>query len=106
MLLLCFPKYWSGDFRLFFFYNTYFEAVVQHDGALMAGGSVNLSVEEIKKIYDEISILDLKINEIEKEISEEDNFNARMELNIEAHGFKEQKEKMINKLKGEWVGGN
>lgn len=83
------------------FYNTYFEAVVQHDGALMAGGSVNLSVEEIKKIYDEISILDLKINEIEKEISEEDNFNARMELNIEAHGFKEQKEKMINKLKGE-----
>lgn len=83
------------------FYNTYFESVVQHDGALMAGGPVNLSVEEIKKIYDEISILDLKINEIEKEISEEDNFNARMELNIKAHGFKEGKEKMINKLKGE-----
>lgn len=83
------------------FYNNYFEAVVQHDGAMMAGGTVNLSVEEIKQIYDEISILDSKIKEIEKEISEEDNFNAKMELNIKAHGFKEEKENLINKLKGE-----
>ena len=83
------------------FYNTYFEAVVQHDGAIIAGGTVNLSVEEIKNIYDEISILDLKINEIEKEISDEDNFNAKMELNIKAHSFKEEKEMLINELKGE-----
>ena len=83
------------------FYNTYFEAVVQHDGAIMAGGTVNLSVKEIKKIYEEISILDSKINEIEKEISEEDNFNAKMELNIKAHKFKEEKEMLLNELKGE-----
>lgn len=83
------------------FYNTYFEAVVQHDGAIMAGGTVNLSVEEIKKIYDEISILDSEIREIEKEISEEDNFNDRMELNIKAHRFKEEKEMLLNELKGE-----
>lgn len=83
------------------FYNTYFESVVQHDGAIIAGGTVNLSVEEIKNIYDEISILDLKINEIEKEISDEDNFNAKMELNIKAHRFKEEKEMLINELKGE-----
>ena len=83
------------------FYNTYFEAVVQHDGAIMAGGTVNLSVEEIKKIYDKISILDLKIKEIEKEISEENNFNDKMELNIKAHRFKEEKEMLLNELKGE-----
>ena len=83
------------------FYNSYFEAVVQHDGAIMAGGTVNLSVEEIRKIYDEISILDLKIKEIEKEISEETNFNKKMELNIKAHRFKEEKEMLINELKGE-----
>ena len=83
------------------FYNTYFEAVVQHDGAIMAGGTVNLSVEEIKKIYDELSILDLKIKEIDKEISEEKNFNAKIELNIKAHRFKEEKEMLINELKGE-----
>ena len=83
------------------FYNSYFEAVVQHDGAMMAGGTVNLSVEEIKEIYDEISILDTKIKDIEKEISNEDNFNAKMELNIKAHEFKQEKEMLINKLKGE-----
>lgn len=83
------------------FYNSYFESVVQHDGAIMAGGTVDLSVEEIKKIYDKIAILDSKIKEIEKEISEEDNFNARMELNIKAHGFKQEKENLVNKLKGE-----
>lgn len=83
------------------FYNSYFEAIVQHDGAITAGGTVNLSVEEIKNIYDEISVLDLKIKEIEKEISEEDNFNAKMELNIKAHEFKQEKEKLITELKGE-----
>ena len=83
------------------FYNSYFEAIVQHDGAIMAGGTVNLSVEEIRRIYDEISVLDLKIKEIEKQISQEDNFNAKMDLNIKAHEFKQEKEKLINELKGE-----
>lgn len=83
------------------FYNSYFAAIVQHDGAIMAEGTVNLSIEEIKRIYDEISILDLKIKEIEKQISQEDNFNAKMDLNIKAHEFKQEKEKLINELKGE-----
>lgn len=89
----------STDF--YKFYNVYFEAIIQHDAAILAGGTVNLAVEQIKKIYDEISILNSKIKEIEKEISEEDNFNTRMELNIKAHGFKQEKEKSINTLKGE-----
>lgn len=83
------------------FYNSYFEAIVQHDGAIMANGTVNLSVEEIRRIYDEISVLDLKIKKIEKQISKEDNFNAKMDLNIKAHEFKQEKEKLINELKGE-----
>ena len=43
------------------FYNTYFEAIVQHDGAITAGGTVNLPVEDIERIYGEISLLDDKI---------------------------------------------
>ena len=83
------------------FYNTYFEAIVQHDGAITAGGTVNLSVEEIKRIYDEISVLDLKIKGIEKEIDNESNFNVKMDLNMKAHEFKVQKKNLINELKGE-----
>lgn len=81
------------------FYNTYFESIVQHDGAITAGGIVNLPVEKIKRIYDEISMLDLKIKEIEKEISQEPNYNRKVELNIEAEEFKSKKEKLISELK-------
>ena len=73
----------------------------QHDGAIMAGETVNLSVEEIKQIYDEISILNLKIKEIEKEISDENNFNDKMDLSIKSHELKQEKEDLINRLKGE-----
>lgn len=83
------------------FYNTYFEAIVQHDAAIIADGSVNMSIDEIERIYDEISVFNEKIKEIEKEISEEDNFNRKMDLNIEAHKFKVEKERLINELKGE-----
>lgn len=83
------------------FYNTYLEAIVQHDAAIIADGSVNMSIDEIERIYDEISVFDEKIKEIEKEISEEDNFNRKMDLNIEAHKFKVKKERLINELKGE-----
>ena len=83
------------------FYNNYLEAIVQHDAAILAGGPVNLPIDEIERIYDEISVLDEKIKEIEKEISEEDNFNRKMDLNIEAHKFKVENERLINELKGE-----
>ena len=81
------------------FYNTYIESIVQHDGAITAGGIVNLPVDEIKRIYDEISAVDLKIKEIEAQISEEHNYNRKVELNIEAEEYKNKKEKLISELK-------
>jgi len=83
------------------FYNNYLEAIVQHDAAIIAGEPVYLPIKKIERIYDEISVFDEKIKEIEKKISEEDNFNRKMDLNIEAHKFKIEKEKLINELKGE-----
>jgi len=90
------------DHRDFYkFYNTYFEAIIQHDAAIMAGGTVDLPVDEIKRIYNEISVLESKIKNIEKEISQEHNYNVKTELNIKAHGFKQEIEKLKNELKGE-----
>ena len=83
------------------FYNTYFEAIVQHDGAITAGGTVNLPVKEIKRIYEEISKLDREIKAIEKEMDEESNFNRKMELNIEAHDLKVKRKNRVNELKGD-----
>lgn len=83
------------------FYNSYYTAIIQHDGAITAGGTVNLPPDEIERIYREIHILDLKIKEIEDEIAEEPNFNRQMDLNIKAHGLKLKREKLIKELKGE-----
>ena len=83
------------------FYDDYITAIIQHEGAETAGGTVNLPVEEIDRIYGEISILDAKIKEIENKIKEADNFNEQVELNMEAKKYKDEKEKLINELKGE-----
>lgn len=83
------------------FYDSYVTAMIQYDGAMAAGGTVDLPVEEISKIYDEISLIDIDIKKIEKKIADESNFNTKLELNIEAGKLKDKKEKLILKLKGE-----
>ena len=61
------------------FYDDYITAIIQHDGAMAVGGTVDLPVEEIERINNEISILEKKIREIEKEMDEETNFNRKMD---------------------------
>ena len=81
------------------FYDSYITSIIQYDGAMTAGGFVNLSVEEIERINNDLSILDDKIQEIEKQMDEETNFNTKIDLNIKAHELKINKEKLINELK-------
>ena len=83
------------------FYDDYITAIIQHNGAMAVGGTVDLPPEEIDRIYGEISDLESKIKEIENKIKEADNFNEQVELNIEAKKYKDKKEKLVNELKGE-----
>lgn len=83
------------------FYDDYITAIIQHEGAETAGGTVNLPPDEIDRIYSEISLLDAKIREIENKIKEADNFNEQLGLNMEARKYKDKKENLVNELKGE-----
>ena len=83
------------------FYDDYITAIIQHEGAVTAGGSVNLPPKEIDRIYSEISRIEIKIKEIENKIKEVNNFNEQLELNMEAKKYKDEIEKLINELKGE-----
>lgn len=83
------------------FYDDYITAIIQHEGAETAGGTVNLPPSEIDRIYSEISRLEAKIKEIENKIKEADNFNEQLELNMEAKKYKDEIEKLIKELKGE-----
>ena len=83
------------------FYDTYITSIIQHEGAETAGGTVDLPPEEIDRIYGEISDLESKIKEIENKIKEADNFNEQLELNMAAKRYKDEKEKLVNELKGE-----
>ena len=83
------------------FYDDYITAIIQHEGAETAGGTVNLPPAEIDRIYSEISRLEAKIREIENKIKEADNFNEQVELNMEAKKYKDEIEKLIKELKGE-----
>lgn len=40
--------------------------MIQYGGAMTAGGTVDLPVEEISKIYDKISLIDLDIKKLNK----------------------------------------
>lgn len=86
---------------LYDFYDSYITSIIQHDGAMTVGGTVDLPVEEIERINSEISRLEIKIREIEKEMGEETNFNRKMDLNIKAHGLKIEIEKLKNELRSE-----
>ena len=83
------------------FYDSYITSIIQHEGAETAGGTVDLPPEEIDRIYGEISILKAKIKEIENKINEADNFNEKLELNMEAKKYKDEIEKLVRELKGE-----
>lgn len=86
---------------LYDFYDSYITSIIQHDGATTVNGIVDLPVEEIKRINAEISTLERKVREIEKEIDEETNFNRKMDLNIKAHESKIEIEKLKNELRSE-----
>ena len=68
---------------VFTFYDDMVTAIIQYNGSKEVGQEVTLSSEEIQKIMDDIKVLERKIAEIRVAIRREDNFNKKMDYNIQ-----------------------
>ena len=69
--------------NVFTFYDDMVTAIIQYNGSKEVGQGVTLRPEEIQKIMDDIKVLERKIAEIRVAIRREDNFNKKMDYNIQ-----------------------
>ena len=69
--------------NVFTFYDDIVTAIIQYNGSKEVGQGVTLSPDEIQKIMDDIKVLERKIAEIRVAIRREDNFNKKMDYNIQ-----------------------
>ena len=69
--------------NVFTFYDDIVTAIIQYNGSKEVGQEVTLNSDEIQKIMDDIKVLERKIAEIRVAIRREDNFNKKMDYNIQ-----------------------
>ena len=69
--------------NVFTFYDDMVTAIIQYNGSKEVGQEVTLNSDEIQKIMDDIKVLERKIAEIRVAIRREDNFNKKMDYNIQ-----------------------
>ena len=69
--------------NVFTFYDDIVTAIIQYNGSKEVGQEVTLSSDEIQKIMDDIKVLERKIADLRVAIRREDNFNKKMDYNIQ-----------------------
>ncbi len=69
--------------NVFTFYDDMVTAIIQYNGSKEVGQEVTLSSDEIQKIMDDIKVLERKIADLRVAIRREDNFNKKMDYNIQ-----------------------
>lgn len=87
------------DYSNFYkFYDSIIQNIIKYNGSKSVGHEVNLSVEEIKRINDEIASLESEIKTKKAAIKKETQFNRKVELNIEIKGLECEIDNQLNKL--------
>lgn len=84
---------------VFTFYDDMVTAIIQYNGSKEVGQEVTLSSDEIQKIMDDIKVLERKIAEIRVAIRREDNFNKKMDYNIQIKELQMDKKSLQEELK-------
>ena len=85
--------------NVFTFYDDMVTAIIQYNGSKEVGQEVTLSSDEIQKIMDDIKVLERKIADLRVAIRREDNFNKKMDYNIQIKELKIKKKSLQEELK-------
>lgn len=84
--------------NFYYFYNDIIEKLIVYNGSKSSGKELTLSVDEIKKINDELFYIQKEIDSIKVEIKKETQFNEKVDLNIKLKKLKDKKEELEGRL--------
>lgn len=80
------------------FYNDIIGAIIKYNASKLSGGISDLSIGDLKIIYDEIKAIDYEIDIIQGQIKKETQFNRNVQLNMEIKRLKDQREELRGRL--------
>ncbi|MEL7672013.1 DUF4391 domain-containing protein [Methanobacterium sp.] len=84
--------------NFYIFYKDIIDNIVRYNASKLTGKDIEQNVDKIKKIYDDIKLIDAEIELIKGKIKKETQFNRQMEMNMQIKELEEKKEQMLNEL--------
>lgn len=80
------------------FYKDIIDSLIKYNASKLIGKPINEDSNEIKFIYDDLTLLDSEIESIKSKIRKETQFNRRLEMNIKVKELEDKKKELTDKL--------
>lgn len=84
--------------NVYSFYDDLISAILKYNGSKEVSLEVNKESDEILEIMNKIELIDKEIDMLKREIKKVNNFNQKVEINIQLHDLKEEKLALQEKL--------
>ena len=80
------------------FYKDIVDVLIKYNASKLIGEPVTEDADEVKSVYDDLTLIDDEIESIKTKIKKETQFNRILEMNIKIKELKDKKEELISKL--------
>lgn len=80
------------------FYKDIVDAVIKYNASKLIGEPVNEDADEVKSVYDNLTLIDDKLESIKSKIRKETQFNRRLEMNMQIKELESKKDELVSKL--------
>ena len=80
------------------FYKDIVDTLIKYNASKLIGEPVNEDADEVKSVYEDLTLIDDEIESIKSKIKKETQFNRRLEMNMQIKELETKKDELINKL--------